>query len=365
MASIHGDFGEPGNGNTTTDTTVHDPAEMTEQIGSVSSWHTFSGDDNENRYHRLRCGAALAVFNAQGLATSMKERTKAWKELVAPFATVTTLHEDEVGMAPLTKSPFYLDYGNVQVASSTYIHRNVYIGDNPHRGATVEIGEGAFIGPGAQILTIKHDVDWRSRGTILASACAARTIVANDVFIGAGACIMPGVVVAKGCVIGAGAVVTKSVPAGHVAAGNPARLIRKVALDIADAPGLKYELLRGRMVVLHDDPAKACEISSGDNWNDDDPVGDCKAKDMGQNWCGHAWARRAAEECSFAGTSPETTPGNASMTADTGSVEAPNAMAQDAKTDLSPTTGLRMEVEIGLFLAAIGLAWCVLHAALY
>lgn len=50
----------------------------------------------------------------------------------------------------------------------------------------------------------------------------------------------PGVTIGDGCVIGAGSVVTKSVPSYHVAVGNPARVIRKVAPDVADAPGLMY-----------------------------------------------------------------------------------------------------------------------------
>jgi len=45
---------------------------------SSNSWHSFSGNDNENRYLRLRCSAALAAFNAQNLTTSAEERATAW-----------------------------------------------------------------------------------------------------------------------------------------------------------------------------------------------------------------------------------------------------------------------------------------------
>lgn len=50
----------------------------------------------------------------------------------------------------------------------------------------------------------------------------------------------PGVTIGDGCVIGAGSVVTKSIPSYHVAIGNPARVVRRVAPDVADAPGLMY-----------------------------------------------------------------------------------------------------------------------------
>lgn len=59
----------------------------------------------------------------------------------------------------------------------------------------------------------------------------------------------PGITIEDGCVIGAGSVVTKNVPAYHVAAGNPARVIRKVAPEVPDAPDLLYESDGGRSKV--------------------------------------------------------------------------------------------------------------------
>lgn len=59
----------------------------------------------------------------------------------------------------------------------------------------------------------------------------------------------PGVTIGDGCVVGAGSVVTKSKPPYHVAVGNPARIVRKVALDVADAPGVSYVLDKGRLLV--------------------------------------------------------------------------------------------------------------------
>jgi hypothetical protein len=59
----------------------------------------------------------------------------------------------------------------------------------------------------------------------------------------------PGVTIGDGCVIDAGAVVTKSVPAYHVAAGVPARVLRKVANNVPSAPSLTYETKDDRVVV--------------------------------------------------------------------------------------------------------------------
>lgn len=71
----------------------------------------------------------------------------------------------------------------------------------------------------------------------------------------------PGVSVGDGCLIGAGSVVTKGVPAYHVAAGVPARAIRKVALDAPDAPGLAYEMEGDRLVVRR--PDSSCVLQHG------------------------------------------------------------------------------------------------------
>lgn len=61
----------------------------------------------------------------------------------------------------------------------------------------------------------------------------------------------PGVDIGDGCVVGAGAVVTRSIPPYHVAAGVPARVLQKVAIDVPDAPGIVYET-KGDRVVVHE-----------------------------------------------------------------------------------------------------------------
>lgn len=82
-----------------------------------------------------------------------------------------------------------------------------------------------------ELITVEANVTISSRVIVMAHdshrGIVAPIRICRGAFIGAGAIILPGVVVGEGAVVGAGAVVTKSVPAGEVAVGNPARLLRR------------------------------------------------------------------------------------------------------------------------------------------
>lgn len=92
--------------------------------------------------------------------------------------------------------------------------------------AEVRIGDNVFIGPNVSIYTACHPLRAEERNT--GAEWAEPVTIGNSVWIGGGATILPGVRIGDGAVIGAGAVVTRDVPAGHVAAGNPARVIKAV-----------------------------------------------------------------------------------------------------------------------------------------
>ncbi len=84
----------------------------------------------------------------------------------------------------------------------------------------VRIGNRVFIGPRVTFTNDKHPKavgDW----------VPLETWVEDDVNIGAGAVILPGITLGKGCTIGAGAVVTKNVPSGATVVGNPAKELKK------------------------------------------------------------------------------------------------------------------------------------------
>lgn len=90
---------------------------------------------------------------------------------------------------------------------------------------SIKVGNRVLIGSGALITdSDAHPLDpeARQRGE---SGASMPIVIEDDVFIGARAIILKGVVLGKGCVVGAGAVVAKSVPAGAIVVGNPARVL--------------------------------------------------------------------------------------------------------------------------------------------
>jgi maltose O-acetyltransferase len=92
--------------------------------------------------------------------------------------------------------------------------------------ATITIGEDAQVGPKVQFLTPTHPIEAEARRAKLE---AARPItVGNNVWLGGGVIILPGVSIGENTVVGAGAVVAKDLPANVVAVGNPARVIRQL-----------------------------------------------------------------------------------------------------------------------------------------
>ena len=119
--------------------------------------------------------------------------------------------------------PFYCDYGyNIHTGKNVFFNFNCCILDVMR----VDIGSHVLIGPNVQIYTATHPLDAKTRNTLL--EFAKPVSIGNDVWIGGGAIICPGVSIGNGVVIGAGAVVTKSVPDNVVIGGNPAKIIKDI-----------------------------------------------------------------------------------------------------------------------------------------
>jgi maltose O-acetyltransferase len=92
--------------------------------------------------------------------------------------------------------------------------------------AAITIGEDVQIGPNVQLLTPTHPVEPEPRR---AKWEAAEPItIADNAWLGGGAIVLPGVTIGENTVVGAGAVVSRDLPPGVVAVGNPARIIRSV-----------------------------------------------------------------------------------------------------------------------------------------
>lgn len=167
--------------------------------------------DPELVIERRRARELTQKLNASS-ATQWELRRQLASEL---FAAVG----DDFSIEP----PFYCDYGsNIRIGHSVFFNFNCVILDC----ALVEIGDNVLFGPNVQVYTASHPLGHEERrsGRELAKAIQ----IGSDVWIGGGAILGPGVSVGERTVIGAGSVVTKDVPEGVFAAGNPCRVIREI-----------------------------------------------------------------------------------------------------------------------------------------
>jgi maltose O-acetyltransferase len=120
----------------------------------------------------------------------------------------------------VVEAPFHCDYGfNISVGTRFYANVNCVFLDC----APIEIGDHVLLGPGVHLYTARHPLDSaeRRRGLELAKPI----VVGDDVWLGGGAIVLPGVTIGARVVVGAGSIVTRDVPADTRVAGNPARPI--------------------------------------------------------------------------------------------------------------------------------------------
>lgn len=121
------------------------------------------------------------------------------------------------------EQPFYCDYGyNIEIGENFYTNVNGVILDC----AKVTFGDNVFIAPNCGFYTAGHPFDVEQRNKALEYAYPIT--VGDNVWIGAGCSILPGVTIGDNTVIGAGSVVTKDIPANVLALGNPCRVIREI-----------------------------------------------------------------------------------------------------------------------------------------
>jgi maltose O-acetyltransferase len=128
-----------------------------------------------------------------------------------------------VGAEPFVEPPFFCDYGsNTSLGDRFYANTGCIFLDS----AQVTIGDRVLFGPAVQLLTATHPVEAELRAQGLEYADPIS--IGDDVWLGGGAIVLPGVTIGDRAVVGAGSVVTRDVPADVVAAGNPARVIRSL-----------------------------------------------------------------------------------------------------------------------------------------
>ena len=137
----------------------------------------------------------------------------------------------QVGKNCCIESPFHCDYGyNIVAGDNFYMNVGCIILD----GARVTFGDNVFVAPHCGFYTAGHPLDHERRNAGLEYALPIT--IGNNVWIGAQVCVLPGVTIGDDSVIGAGSVVTKDIPAGVLATGNPCRVIR----EISEADKLRY-----------------------------------------------------------------------------------------------------------------------------
>jgi maltose O-acetyltransferase len=118
--------------------------------------------------------------------------------------------------------PFFCDYGtNIELGERVFFNFNCIVLDV----CRVRIGDYTLFGPGVQILTPVHPMNAERRRR---EESGKPIDIGADVWVGGGALILPGVRIGSRAVIGAGSVVTRDVPDGVFAAGNPCRVIREI-----------------------------------------------------------------------------------------------------------------------------------------
>jgi maltose O-acetyltransferase len=128
-----------------------------------------------------------------------------------------------VGEGTEIRPPFSVDYGShIRIGARCFANFGLVALDV----APITIGDDVQIGPNVQLLTPTHPVE---PGPRRQKWEAARPITIGDnVWLGGGAIVLPGVTIGDNTVVGAGAVVTRDLPADVVAVGNPARVVRSL-----------------------------------------------------------------------------------------------------------------------------------------
>lgn len=120
-------------------------------------------------------------------------------------------------------SPFWCDYGyNTVIGNNFFANHNTVILD----AARVSFGDNVFIGPNCGFYTAGHPMDYSVRNQGLEYAYPIS--VGDNVWIGGGVTVCPGVSIGSNVVIGAGSVVVSDIPSDTVAVGNPCKVIRRM-----------------------------------------------------------------------------------------------------------------------------------------
>lgn len=171
----------------------------------------YIADDPALTRDNLRAMGLMEAYN-RSPADDPAERRRVLDQLLGYF-----------GEGSEIRPPFYCDYGyQIRLGARTFVNFGLVALDV----APIILGNDVQVGPNVQLLTPTHPTEAEPRR---AKWEAGRPIIIGDnVWLAGGVIVLPGVSIGEDTVVGAGAVVTKDLPAGVVAVGNPARVIRPV-----------------------------------------------------------------------------------------------------------------------------------------
>src|SRR6478735_11788732 len=170
----------------------------------------YNGTDPESRAEFARVQELLAQFNGSAPG--------AWDERDALLRRTLT----HVGEGVVVRPPFYCEYGEISIGDRTFVNVDAVVLDV----APVTIGAACQIATRVQLLTATHPIDPAPRR--IGWESAEPITIADNVWLGGGVIVCPGVTIGDDTVVGAGAVVTRDLPAGVVAVGSPARVLREL-----------------------------------------------------------------------------------------------------------------------------------------
>jgi maltose O-acetyltransferase len=182
---------------------------MSEMKERMLRGELYLAGDPELGADSIRCDRLLAAFNATR-ADEGDERRRILEELLGG-----------IGERTIIRPPLFMDYGyQTTVGPRTFINVNAVILDV----GRVTIGADVQVGPNVQLLTPTHPLDPEVRRSGLEAA--EPITIEDNVWLGGGVIVLPGVTIGRDTVVGAGAVVAKDLPPAVLAVGNPARVIR-------------------------------------------------------------------------------------------------------------------------------------------
>ena len=188
----------------------------------------FLGDDRTN-HERMLAGDLYIADDPEiekRAARAARVADLYHRQVIAGDPAARGWLEDRIGeLAPdaVIRPPLFVDYGeHISIGARTFVNFNLTALDV----AKITIGADCQIGPNVQLLTPTHPVDPQPRRDKLEAA--QPITIGDNVWLGGGVIVCPGVTIGDNSVIGAGSVVTKDIPSDVVAVGNPARVIRSI-----------------------------------------------------------------------------------------------------------------------------------------